>query len=298
MVKFTYKIHIGGVYVKCTNCGFEQQEGKFCGQCGAPLSVGDQEAVKVDATNESTSQGYGEQAAGAEASQSAPVSDVKDNEALDKVKQVTKTYGTYYVKYLKRPSRIFSEKVDFKHGLISMTIIVILMALSVALLIRNFMQPYEGFAGMFSDSSYNVGPSFFAMFGYAMVFLVICMAIIVFLIYVVNQFFGTAYTFKEMSSVYGAHLVPAITVTGVAFILILLKSNTFGSYLLFTGFGLVVWLFPLYLISSLLSRRTRNIDPLYGYLIYIVLTAIAFIIFALILVDSTFGRVLDQIGYY
>ncbi|MDY0394165.1 hypothetical protein RWE15_06295 [Virgibacillus halophilus] len=25
--------------MKCINCGFEQQEGKFCGKCGSPMTV-------------------------------------------------------------------------------------------------------------------------------------------------------------------------------------------------------------------------------------------------------------------
>lgn len=293
--------------MKCTDCGLEQEEGKFCGQCGASLPVVDHKGLNVEqvvvhhAPNESAGQDRVEQATGMDSSLQGSSSNSQgvevNKDAMDKVKHTTKAYWTYFIEYLKHPSLIFSKKEEsFKHGLISIVIVAFLLALSTSMLVRNLTRlAYRDFGAMFSD--YYVGPSIFSIFWYALVFVVISMAIILFLLFVVNQLFGTAYSLKEITSVYGAHLVPVIVVTGIAFLLIVLKSYTFGGYLLLIAFALAVTTFPVYLISSLLTRRSKSLDPLYGYLIYLVLMGIAFSIFAFILMDSAFGQMLDEIDY-
>lgn len=300
--------------MKCTDCGFEQEGGKFCGQCGAAIpsenldSPGIKQEVVRNATNESAGQDRNEKENGVEVSQSGNANQeyLQDsqagdgnNDAMEKVKHTTKAYGSYFVEFLKHPSLIFSKREGtFNYGLISMAIVALLMALSTTLLVRSlFRLAYGDYGELFSDS-YYVGPSVFSIFGYALIFVLISMAVIILLLYVVNQLFGTAYSFKEMTSVYGAHLVPVIVVTGIAFLLILVKSYTIGGYLLLIALGLLVTTFPIYLISSLLTRRSKNLDPLYGYLIYLVSMGLAFTIFVFILMDSTFGQILDEISYY
>ncbi|WP_029271113.1 YIP1 family protein [Virgibacillus alimentarius] len=287
--------------MKCIKCGFEQMEGKFCGQCGTSLSKeihgtnlsekeGELKKEEQAATVDNTStQNFQEETKGA-----------SHQQALNHtVTEKTKMYGSYFVNYLKQPSIAFSTRGEaFTHGLISMAIVAFLMALSFYLLVRNFARAaFEGYGDLFTDAYYS-GPSLFSVFVYAFIFMIISMGIVVILLYIINHLFGTAYQLKEMIGIYGTHLVPIIVLTGVTFLLILLKSNTIGGYLLLFTLGLVLTSFPLYLISSLLTRQSKNLEPLYAYLIYIISVAIVFGIFVFVMMDSAFGRMLDQIGYY
>lgn len=281
--------------MKCENCGLEQDVGRFCGKCGTPLP----EPNLENSDSSSNAQIEDERlTAGREKEEQA--TGEASNEAVNKVKYTTKMYGSYFVEYLKRPSLVFSKREEtFKHSLISMAIVAVLMALSFYVLARNFTHAAFGHygGGMFA-TPYSSSPSLFSVFGYVLIFAIISMAVVVLILYVINQLFGTAYSFKEMTSVYGTHLVPVILLVGIAFILILLKSNTAGGYMLLIALSLVMTTLPIYLISSLLTRRSKNIDPVYAYLIYLVSTGIAFAIFVFILMDSTFGRMIDQFGYF
>lgn len=286
--------------MRCENCGTEQDVGRFCGKCGTPLTETNLENAQSSSNDQITSEK--QQTAESTYDEQAAVIEKKEasNEAVDKVKHTTKMYGAYFVEYLKQPSLIFSKREEeFKYGLINMAIVSLLIALASYMLVRNFtlaaFGQYSG--GMFADS-YASGPSLFPVFGYVLLFTIISIAIVVFLLYVTNHLFGTACSFKKMANIYGTHLVPVILFTCVTFILILLKANTFGGYMLLISLGLVLTTLPIYLLSSLLTRKSKNIDPVYAYLVYLVATGIAFSIFVFIMMDSTFGRILDQIGYY
>lgn len=285
--------------MKCENCGSEQDEGRFCGNCGTPLHEASPENAHSSPHTQVENEGLLEKEQEREKQEKIAAPEVS-HEATDKVKHSTKMYGTYFVGHLKRPSLAFTKREEsFKHGLINLAIITVLMALSAYMLARNLIHAGYGYnnGGMFTDT-YSSTPPLFPVFGYTFVFSIISIAIVIFLLYAINQLFGTAYSMKKMVSVYAAHLIPVIVLTGIAFILILLKSNTIGGYLLLLALGLVMTTLPVYLISSLLTRRPKNMDPVYAYLIYLVITGIAFVIFVFIMMDSTFGRVLDQIGYY
>ncbi|MEC5423230.1 Yip1 family protein [Virgibacillus sp. C22-A2] len=280
--------------MKCEKCGFEQEVGKFCGQCGAPIPKEETNKEQFSRREEVPGQNTGETVHTEHlattdhtySNQTQPsVGEQTNTDAMEKVKHTSKDYWAFFKEYLKHPSRIFTNREEsFKNGLISMAIVAFMMAVSSAMLYGSFMDM----------AYYYNGPSGLSIFGYTLVFIAVSMVIILFILFLVNQLFGTAYSFKEMTSVYGAHLVPVIIVIAAAFLLILLKSFTIGGYLLLISFGLVVTTFPIYLISSLLTRQSKNLDPLYGYLTYLVLMGVAFLIFVVVLMDSTFGRMLNQ----
>src|SRR5690625_6856257 len=81
-----------------------------------------------------------------------------------------------------------------------------------------------------------------------------------------------------MVSVFGAHMVPVIVVGGISLLLVLVKSNTAGSIAVSITIAFSITAIPIYLISNLLSKRPQAVDPLYGYLLYVVSAGLSFAI--------------------
>ena len=278
--------------MKCENCGFEQEEGKFCGQCGSQIAATNEQMEEiVDATKGNQPEGKGKQVRG-------------NSETMEKVKDTTKMYSTYFMKHLKRPSLIFSSREEsFKYGLTNIVITTVLIALIFYMLINNFVQStfgyYDGMGiGDALTNSYAVGPSFLSVFSYTIIFALISIAIVVFILFLINHLFGTAYSIKEIVSIYGAHLTSVIVLGLVAFLLVILKSNIVGGYIWLLVISLVLSIIPVYLISSLLTRRSKSIDPVYGYLLYLISVGIAFIIIFSIIIDSRLGDFIDEMPIF
>lgn len=272
--------------MKCTKCGFQQDEGKFCGKCGGELLP----VSKIDSMEEV--------AASAEASMNnsqPPVTPATSepnatNDSLERVKETSRAYGGFFVNYLKHPSQVFTRKSsELTNALISIGLAVLLTILTYNVLISN----------AFGDYSY--GPSFVSVFSNTLIGMAILLAIIITLLFLINKMFGTDGTYTDIVSIFGAHMTPVIIVSAAAFLLAILKSNMFATMLMMIVLMLIIFVIPLYLISSLLTRRSKGIDPLYGYVLYIVATFITLSIVMVILADSALGNmveILDDFMYY
>lgn len=262
----------------CVNCAHEQESGKFCGKCGAKF-----EATGTD--TEVTAVGT-EHAATAEIEQpiATPIEPVEPNVYIENTKQKSKLYFKYFMQHLKQPSLAKKEgETHFTNGLISIGLLALLTGVSISAAI----------------SSANIyGTSFFSTLIGMILFSVISMGLVVSTLWLTNKFFGPQQSFKSIVNLYGGHLSPLLIVATASLLLILLKSYTFAGLSLFMVFLFTIMLLPLYLISILLTKKSSNLDPLYGYFIYIIATSISFIILMSILADSTIGRFIDQFNYY
>ncbi|MDY0409145.1 hypothetical protein [Paracerasibacillus soli] len=127
-------------------------------------------------------------------------------------------------------------------------------------------------------------------------FVAISMILVIAVLFVVNLFFGGQVTFREMVSVYGVHMVPVIVIALLSLLLILLNSYSFGGILLMVSLGFILTTVPLYLIASLLTKQSKSLDAFYGYIVYIVMAGIVFLIYFSIIIDSTIGNLID--GYF
>lgn len=286
--------------MKCSNCGFEQAEGRFCGKCGSPLVSQAQKAEKTDGAQAPGLHGEKAEQETAAAYETARPHLHEDREhrervhpSAEKVKATSRLYGAYFTKFIKRPSLIFSGNTgsSFSNGLISMAIVAVLMALSFYLFVHNFASGYFDY-GYGSDV---YGPSFLAVFGRGLILIAAIMAIVVFLLFLINQLFGSGSSFKEMASIYGAHMVPVAVVAALTLILAVIKSNFVGMIFLFVTLGLIATTVPVYIISSLLTRRSRNIDPFYGYIVYLAAVGIVSAILFGVLSDSIMGEFIDSL---
>lgn len=299
--------------LKCSNCSLEQSEGKFCGSCGGALEDASNEQKEVvaleekedneqlpneqpeqqRATTESQEQPTQtadpvQQATQAEAEIAASQAPPIPNDTKEKIIEKSKVYGAYFLEYLKTPSRIFSvREKELTNGLFSLVIISILLALSLTKIVANFTTPF--FNTQFSIDAFIERPSFFLIFLNTLLFVIVMIAVTISLLFVINKLFGTGYSFKEITSIFGAHMTPVIIAVSLSLIFALIKSNTAAITLLLISAALVATTVPIYLISRLLSKQSKALDALYGYLLYIATSGFVYFILFGIFIDSKIG---------
>lgn len=325
---------------KCNQCGFEQDDGKFCGKCGNPLvdavdsEVSEDETVEAEkqpevkptsqsidqqsneggsqqpedkspepeqsevaatmAQGEETGAGHS-QGGGATQGVETVAAQTKgaqtENQTVERMKETSKEFWSYFTYYLKQPSHIFAKRsTEVNNGIINIVVMLILLSLSTYFLIRNFT--------IVAGFGYVQSVPFFPIFGNTIFFTALFIILVVAILFGVNKLFGTGYSFKEVLSLYGGHLSLATILAAAAFILLLVKANLIGMILITIVFGLAITSAPIYLISSLLTQKSKSLDPYYGYLIYTVAVGIGFFILFTILADSTIGGFFDELSYY
>src|SRR5690625_7753193 len=89
--------------------------------------------------------------------------------------------------------------------------------------------------------------------------IVLAIIFIITLLFVINKLFGTDYTYKEMVSVFGAHMVTVIVVGGISLLLVLVKSNKAGSIAVSITIAFYIKSIPIYLISYIIYKRSYEV---------------------------------------
>lgn len=248
----------------CTNCGNKHANGRFCGSCGMRMA---EEGLH-----------HGQPAVEATAVNAEP------NVHLENMSNLTKEYWSYFVQHLKHPSVSLTKQHDeFRNGLISLLLYSIIFGLAI----------YAALKGMALETiGVDGSPSFSSVFFNVAGFAAACIAIIAFGLFVIGKNFGPAYPFKQTLLLYGAHSLPAILLGVAALFLLLMKSYWYGFFLLIVSFIYVLMLAPGYVISVLLSKKPKGIDPLHGYAAYTVFVILLFGLLFKLLGDTTVGTYL------
>ena len=270
--------------MNCLSCGHSQETGEFCGNCGTPYVPVNNEDVAIP-EQAATTPNMSEQEHVPPVQNAVEVHQqvsVEPNVYAEKVKAQSKIYGNYFTKHLKRPSHAFNQvQENFVNGLISVILLGAVFALTVSAISSSLFSGY--------------GSSFISIFGNTIISVLIVMGIPLLALFIINKLFGPQLSFKSIISVYGGHLSPLIIGAGAAFLLILLKSYTLGNIILGIVLMFTIFILPLYVISALLIKKSIPVlDPLYGFMLYLVTFAILFIIFATILADSALGQFIDM----
>lgn len=259
----------------CTNCGNEQANGRFCGSCGIRMAeVRDGFQDQLPLQNGQTAV-------------EVAVVNGESNIHLENVGNLTKEYWSYFKQHLKHPSISLTKQDDeFRNGFISLLLYAIIFGLSFFTLLKGIALESVGVDG---------SPSFLSVFLNVAGFTVVCIAIVSIGLFIIGKNFGPAYPFKQTLELYGAHSLPAIVIGVVALFLLLMKSYWYGIFLLIVSFIYVLMLSPGYVISVLLSKKPKGIDPLHGYAAYTVLVIILFGLLFKLLGDSTVGAYLSEL---
>ncbi|MBE1556042.1 hypothetical protein [Sporosarcina limicola] len=248
--------------MNCAQCGYVQDIGLFCGRCGTEFEKGIESTIlEQGATIESVQQPI------------SPEKMAEPNIHIEKIKAQSKMYGSYFVQQLKRPSLAFNqEKANFSNGLTSILLLAVVIALTLYSFLNSMFSGYE--------------PGFISIFGSILIFSLVAMGISLVSLFLISRFFGPQLSFKAITSLYGGHLSPLLIGAGVSLLLLFLESFTYGNLVLWIVFTFAVFILPLYLISSLLTKKPTGIDSLYRFILYIVTFSILFYIFVSILADS------------
>lgn len=247
--------------MNCTNCGHERMAGNFCGKCGASFS--EQSSVNK-----------------------APIpKPIEPNPHIENIKDKSKLYFNYFIKYLKNPSHIYNkDENEFLNGMISIVLLATLIGFSFFRLVNN--------------NAYDIyNTSFFSIFGSLFIFSIISTGLVLLTLFLINNFFGPQHSPKLIVTLYGGHLSPVILLGIASLLLLFFKSFTFGSITLIIIFLFSVFILPLYLISFLLTKKSNSADPFYGFIIYIVTFFILFMILTIILADSMISHLLNNLKY-
>lgn len=290
--------------MKCSQCGHQQAEGAFCGQCGGELVALSKESTSNDseektglteetaATEEMGAQGEEVSAATTKQSssqqgQTSQQETGNSTEAMDRVVETSKEFGSFFQRFIKNPSIAFTEGAhQLTNGLITLAIVAILFSLAF----YNFINVDIGFGG------YDMGPSFLSTAGNAIVFIGISMAIVIAIIFIINKLFGNdELSFMEITSIYGVLMTPTVIVAALALLLILIKSYVFGSLILILTIGFSTTFIPVYIVNHLAITYRKNLDPLYVYLIYIFVSSIALILIYGMMADSMVGGFMNDL---
>jgi len=209
---------------------------------------------------------------------------VGPNIHIEKIKKKSKVYRTYFVQQLKNPSRAFEQgEKDFSNGLISIILFAIVYTVSLFLVVnRNYFGESLGFFPFFFQIMLLV----FLLFGIA-----------IFALFIANNFFGSPNSLKAIISFYGGQLSPVVVSVGVSFLLMLIQSFTYGQLVLVVSFVFALFILPLYLVSFLATKKAPGLDPLYGFILYILVFVLLFLILVTVLAGTMLGTYLDRMIY-
>ncbi|TYR78879.1 zinc ribbon domain-containing protein [Priestia megaterium] len=276
--------------MQCSNCGHQNDGGKFCVKCGTKL--GDNGAQQVAASVDSTPVQSNQATTYV---QSEPVQQTQLNQHVENAKQISKLYLGYFMQGLKQPTAVAQgvRGEQFINGLITM----ILFAVSIPLMI------YFGWevileklvksvsSGLFSGFDLDelgindLGSNLAEMIELSFVDMVILKGLL-FLLFVgavalvtfgVIKLGKVDVSLQDVFARVGTFLIVPTAVLLIGLVFSLLKSEFF-LYLL--EFGLLGLFFVVpFTIYSFKKEHTHGFDGIYGTLLtYLVIVIFLFII--------------------
>lgn len=259
----------------CTKCNNQQEDGKFCGECGGPverMANGNQENVPA---KEPVIQETAAQAATVESSQSQPTADA--------VKSGLKNYWSYFLTMLKNPSRAFqTNENQFVNGLVTFGVYALIYALSLYFLANSLMSAF--------GSYYSESLPFFGIVS-RLVFLIAIIFVITFgSAFIILKIGKVQTSFKTLITQYGSVIVPFTALNVIAMI-----GGLIGSVQLTTIAFMLSMLFTFIFIPVLfVYEKLSTVN--HAYKIYLSLgTIILIAIISALLGDAVLVNLMDSL---
>ncbi|MGM7703002.1 hypothetical protein ACSVDE_14825 [Pseudalkalibacillus sp. Hm43] len=234
----------------CPVCKHEQENGKFCGSCGASMIVTTTEN-EIAATSESVNV--------TTSTVSTP------NENLDKAKNISRMYGNYVLALLKRPSLAFTlNEQQFVNGIITIILYALTFALSLYFLANSiFKAAMDGIGELFMETTPAASLPFFDITFKLLLIGVVFVAIGMVSTLLVAKLMGNKLPVKESLSQYSSVLVPFTALNMVAMILGLLGS-VWGTIIIIVLSLLFVILFiPGFVVYEYSKDTKGTVDRFY-----------------------------------
>ena len=261
----------------CTACQNEQAEGNFCGKCGNPL---EESAATTKGETVATSEAIPEPekaSANATAQQASP----QTNEQIELLKIESKAYVNYFLEKLKIPS----YESNFKNSLISIAIFLVLSAIGIFAYVKNMTSGY-------------IALSFFSIFMSLVIFFTLMIFVSILSIFLTTSLGENKPPFKVIIKKYGNYFPTAVSLTIIGLILILVKSNNVGIFLISLGITIVITVIPLYLATKYIQTLSFKLDKFYMFLIFLAVQIILYIILFTVLADNLLGQIQSYFPYF
>lgn len=273
----------------CSVCNHAQEEGKFCGKCGAPFTAveTDQAQSETVATTETVEPTEASVQPHPVPPSAAPQQPAEPNEQIEKLKTESKVFFSFFMQQLKSPSAHFNAvNASAKNSLISIILYILTTAIAVYALLRS------GFG------FYGFGPSFIQTVFYVVVLAILVLVINALAVFVTSKLFSENLTFVEVLKKIGGFFALPILLSVVAMILALINSIGASTMLLYIGSMLAFGMIPTYVMIKLLSQKVKTIDGFYAFLFYTAFTVIVGFILILLIADSAIGDMVRYIDLY
>ena len=298
----------------CPSCSHHNDGGKFCEQCGTPLTATNSDATTVlqpkreeaaataDATTVLQSkreesyaqppvsnqpQGYNQPP-----NQGAPQ---QPNRYIESTKKISKMYFGYFLQVLKQPFAS-THNVGAEHlinGIITMVLYAFLIPFTLYFFIKNTTNSIDSFFG--TSSSIEVP------FGDVVLKPTLAFIIFIFLIFLftfVSIKLGRSQaSFQEALARFGSLLIPIVAILLVSLVMSLLNIKLFIVFLLLALLG-SIFLIPTLVIASFKQHSAGGVDVIYGTFITYILTFIAFAIMGDMLVSSLMRAIEDAFSFF
>lgn len=262
--------------MKCIKCSHEQSSGKFCGKCGnsfQPAVIGsteesfDNQLIKNAATfvqpNDSISHD----------GTTLTFPDSDKGQSLEKAKKASKLYWNYFLTYMKKPSAIFESTAQ---NLLNALITLAIFFIFVGLVIHNMVEyVFQLFASLSSGSIFSTSeptdfltPSLVDTFPNVFLFIFTLFVLSFGSIFLATKLVKSTPDFKQLVTVIGTLLMPAILFMVAAYLLFFVGMRSFGNILFFIGLMVSFLVVPLYAITKFNKKISEKHDSLFSLIAY------------------------------
>ncbi|WP_391120093.1 hypothetical protein [Psychrobacillus sp. L3] len=252
----------------CSNCGNVQDTGKFCSTCGYKLVQSRMDSQSVLADEFTLTR-----------------REVESNVHMQNMKQRLYVYRTYFTKQLKKPSLAYERgETELTSGIVSIILFIALFTISLFFLTKSL--------------SLEIPLSFLPFFTKVFLLTLFLIGIPVISIFIANYVFGLQHTVKEIVGFYGGQLSPFLIGVAVSLLFIFGNLYMYGNVILSLCMIFSIFILPPYIIVFLITKKSTDVDPLYGLMIYILFFAVVFFIFLTIIADSPIVEYFQLLNYF
>ncbi len=276
-------------FLKCLNCGFTYQDGdRFCGECGADLQQ------QQNVNQQSSTSAEQVTTTNVHNSTNTVVNTVQQNsqQYLEKGKEISKLYGTYFLSILKNPVPTAEkvEKRDLTNGLITIVLFALMLPLITFFAAKRTM---DSFGSSFGYGYSSIDVSFIDIVLKPTLIFAISLVTVGAIVFLVVKLGQVNVSIMDVWARLGAFLVVPTTLLGLALLTFLLDLAMPTVILLslgLLGFSIII---PL-LVYSFKRNQPKGLDTFYCTILTYVGISLLFVFF----VAEVLAELIDQLSGY
>lgn len=276
----------------CSNCGNEQDSGKFCGKCGTPLTAETaketEQETPVTQSEESPSVTPTQQAeAAAAVEQPAAV----PNPSIEKAKKTSMQYLNFFTTFVKSPTKAFEQsESNWLNGLITTIAVALILTFSIYSVINGFISKAAAEAFYFDPL---MSKSYFSLiFPRAFAIIAGMIASIILVVFGVTHAFIRPISLKSVVGMYGSLMLPVVIMSAIVWLLIAINSYSASYFVFAITLSMITVISPFVILFHVSENIKTKIDRLYIGLIYIVGYSVVTFILGYILLESTIMKII------